>query len=465
MPGVASTNPALPMSGPQFASLPPDQQASYLRTLPPDSQAALLKDVRVMANRRFMRQSIEKYAYCPVSGGSGTSATYSSGTTLVFDLPVVGSGYAKGLLITYNLTVTLAAGTAATYLPTMGAPFNIFSELLLNYNGAQARMHPYMLKVVDATLGFERGVQNAVIAGQSVSGINTQIGGNANPGFQYPPTSTGANTWQGKMLLRLNAIDEYSSVPGMLPIMGVGNKPQLKLTCAPSFFAASPDPLLVPVGSGATGTGQALTSVTGNINVDVIYYDGTTMNDPSGIALDLTAEPTLQYYWDTPLNPLTSGTLNRQHIATLLEHWMVVGVVLDGNSATSQVPIPFIGASGANAGVANIAQFQLSADSVGQQNFQSWNVSNNISIYDHYDRQRRRYGQDLDPGVIVWVDAAGHGIPDSDNRNGSLVLNMQAGGYPATTHAYLMNSVSSANYTPRVETFLVSMNYNGLKIA
>jgi hypothetical protein len=42
---------------------------------------------------------------------------------------------------------------------------------------------------------------------------------------------------------------------------------------------------------------------------------------------------------------------------------------------------------------------------------------------------------------------------------------MQAGGYPATTHAYLVNSVSSANFTPRVETFLLSMNYNGLKIA
>jgi hypothetical protein len=465
MPGTAATNPAMPLSSAQFASLPPDQQAGYLRTLPPQSQAMLLKDVRVLNNRRFMRQSIEKYAYCPVSGGSGTSATYSSGTTLVFDLPVVGSGYAKALLVTYNLTVTLAVGTAATYLPTMAAPFNIFSELLLNYNGAQARMHPYLLKVMDEALGFERGIQNAVIAGQSVAGINTAIGGSAAPGFAYPTTSPGANTWQGKILLRLNAIDEMSSVPGMLPVMGVGNKPQLKLTCAPNFYAASPDPLLVPVGNGPSGTGQALTSVTGTINVDMIYYDGTTMTDPSGIPLDLTAEPTLQYYWDTPLNPLTTGTLNRQHIATLLEHWMVVSVVIDGNTSTAATPIPFIGASGANAGVANIAQFQLSADSVGQQNFQSWNVSNNISIFDYYDRSRRRYGQDFDPGVIIWVDAASHNVPDSDNRNGSLVLNMQAGGYPATTHAYLVNSTSSVNFTPRVETFLVSMNYNGLKIA
>src|SRR5215469_2414320 len=140
MPGVSSTNPAMPMNASQFAALPPDQQANYLKTLPPQSQQQLMRDVRVINNRKFMRQSIEKYAYCPVSGGSGTSATYSPGTTLVFDMHVVGSGYAKALLITYNLTITLATGTFAN---TAGNPWNFFSELVLNYNGAQIRCHPY----------------------------------------------------------------------------------------------------------------------------------------------------------------------------------------------------------------------------------------------------------------------------------------------------------------------------------
>lgn len=444
MPGTVSTNPGVNLNAAQFAAMPPDQQAAYLKNLPPSQQAAMMKDVRVIGNRKFMRHSVEKYAYCPVSGGSGVTAAYSPGTTIVFDLPVVGSGYAKGLLVTYSLTLTLG-GTTPVVQANAAAPWNIFQEVLLNYNGAQCRFHPYLLKVMDMALGFSRGAQNAVLAGQAIATINNNI---VSQGSGALPVTTGS-VWSGKFLIRLNAIDEFSSIPGMLPIMGIGNKPQLKLTPASSTLGF--DPLLSPV-STVSGT-NVTASFAGNINVDVIYYDGTTMDDVSGLTLDLTAEPTLQYYWDTPLNPLTSNTLVRQHIATLLEHWMVVSIVIDGLQST------------AFSTLGNIQQLQLSADSVGQQNFQSYNVSNNISIYDYYDRNRRRYGQDLDPGVIPWIDAATHNIADSDNRNGVLVLNMQAGGYPATTHAYQVGSVSSANTTPRVETFLVSMNYAGLKIA
>lgn len=447
MPGSASTNPAINLNAAQFAALPPDQQAAYIKNLPPSQQAALMKDVRVLGNRKFMRHSIEKYAYCPVSGGSGVNATYTPGTTIVFDLPVVGSGYAKGLLISYALTLTLG-GTNPVVQANAAAPFNIFQEVLLNYNGAQCRFHPYLLKVLDMMLGFSRGAQNAVLAGQAIGTINQNV---VSQGTSTMPVTTGS-VWKGKFLLRLNAVDEQSSIPGMLPIMGIGNKPQLKLTPASSTLGL--DPLLNPVSTvSGTNVTADFTTVAGTVNVDVIYYDGTTMDDVTGLTLDLTAEPTLQYYWDTPLNPLTANTLVRQHIATLLEHWIVVSIVIDGLQSNQFATL------------GNLTQLQLSADSVGQQNFQSYNVSNNISIYDYYDRNRRRYGQDLDPGVIPWIDAPTHNIPDADNRNGVVVLNMQAGGYPATTHAYQVSSVSSSNFTPRVETFLVSMNYAGLKIA
>lgn len=452
MPGVASMNPAMTLTPAQVAQLPPDQQRQYIRT-PADAAAVAqaAQQMRVAANRQFMRQSIERIAYCPVAGGSGTTATYTPGTTLVFDLPVVGSGYAKALLITYNLVFTLAAGSSAVYGATPAAPFNIFSELLVNYNGAQVRMHPYLLKLMDMTRGFGRGSQNAVLYGQKNATIDAQIVGTT-------PTSVGSNTWQGKLLVPLNALGE-DSVPGLLPVMGVGNKPQLKLTCAPNFVASDGtnfgDPLLNPIYS-VSGTGHAVTTpfTTGSINVDMLYLDGTTMSDPSGLVLDISQEPTLQYYWDTPLNPLTSGTLNRQHIATLLEHWYVFSIVIDGLSAAAFTTI------------SNLQQLQLSADSVGQQNFVSVNVSNNISVYDWYDRRRREFEQDLDVGVVPWVAAPTRNVVNPNNRNGAQVLNMQAGGFPAATHAYQVGSVSSSNgATPRVETFLVSLNYNGLKIA
>lgn len=442
--GIANQNPAMVLTPSQIATLPPHQQTPYLRGMSPEQQQLVqqaARDATLMSNRQFMRQSVEKIAYCPVSGGSGVTAAYTAGTTLVFDLPVVGSGYATGLLITYSLTLTLG-GTSPVVAANAAAPWNIFSEMLLNYNGAQCRLHPYVLKVLDMTLGFSRGAQNSVTAGQS----NTTITSNINSTI---PVTT-ASVWTGKFFFPLNVIAR-DSVPGILPVMGVGNKPQLKLTCAPSTLGF--DPLLSPV-SLVSGT-SVTASFAGNINVDMIYLDGTTMSDPSGLTVDITSEPTLQYYWDTPLNPLTANTLNRQHIATLLEHWYVISIVMDGNQSTSFI----------NTSLSNLTQFQLSADSVGQQNFMSWNVSNNISVFDFYNQRRREWGQDLDPGVIVWVAAPTRNVVDADNRNGTQVLNMMAGGYPAATHAYQVSSVSSTNYTPRVETFLISLNYNGLKIA
>ncbi len=469
--GAGNMNPAMVLTPQQIAALPPNEQVPYLRAMSPAQQQIVANAQHqnlLEANRQFMRMSVEKFAYCPVSGGSGTTAAYSAGTTLVFDLPVVGSGYVKGLLITYNLTLTLG-GTTPVVTPNQAAPFNIFSEVLLNYNGAQCRFHPYILKVIDQVLGYSRPAQNAVIAGQQLNAVDAQLNNgaagsgilNVGTGFKYPAVTTGS-LWNGKIYLRLNQLGE-DTTPGILPVMGVGNKPQLKLTCAPSTLGN--DPLLNPV---ATVSGTTVTaSLAGTIAVDMIYLDGTTMSDPAGLVIDISAEPTLQYYWDTPLNPLTANTLVRQHIATLLEHWMVVSFVLDTNQTPATVATGLSGNPFINPALTSMQQLELSADSVGQQNFQVWNVSNNISIFDWYWKTRLRYGQDLDPGVVLWVNAPGSGIVDTDNRNGTQVLNMQAGGYPAATHAYLVNPVGPGvgGFTARVETMLVSMNYNGLKIA
>lgn len=464
----------------QVANLPSDQQGLYMANLSPSEQALVhqeAKNAKVAMNRAFMRQSIERIAYCPVSGGSGVTATFVPGTTLYFDLPVVGGGYAKALLVTYNLTVTEATGTSAAYVPSVAAPFNLFQELQVVYNGAQCRMHPYVLKVVEEVQGYAKYIpQNGIPAGfNRVTAIDNQIGFIGGAGFiQDVPqvtTAVGANTWQGKILLRLNAIGE-DTVPGVLPVMGVGNKPQIKLTCAASMLGN--DPLLNPT-TASGGTAGWATTVSGTVNVDMVYLDGTSMSNPSGIALDITQEPTLQYYWDTPLNPLSANLLMRQHIATLLEHWYVISVVIDGNNNIVG-PDNYPGSRNHFAQISNLQQLQLSADSVGQQNFFNFNVSNNVSIYDYYDRLIRRvHGVDLDPGVVLWVDAPARGVLDPDNRNGIQALNMQPGGYPAATHAYFVGSTggaTSATYVagapfavPRVETFLISMNYAGLKLS
>lgn len=402
----------------------------------------------IQANRNFMRGSIERVAYCPVTGGSGTSATYNPGTTLFYDLPVVGSGYAIGLLITYNVNFTL--NNTGTYAVNAAAPFSLFSEIKLDYGNTQIRTHPYFAcKVLDMLKGYQTAAQNRVISGNNDATIAANIVGST------PIVANGStnNQWQGKMLVRLNPLG-IDSVPGVLPIMGVGNKPQLKLTCTPTFIGN--DPLLHPI-SNPTGSSPAATFGTATVNVDVIYLDGTNMVSPAPLTMNLAGEPTCQYIWDAALTPFASGSIQRQRFITLLEHWYAVSIIIDGNQ------------SNIFAAHSNITGFQLSPDGTGQNYFKNWNISNNVSIYDYYDRDVRRvHGQDFDPGVIVWVDAPARGLSNPDNRNGHQVLNMQPnGGFTAATHAYQVGSVTTTTtgLTPRVETFLVSMNYDGLRLA
>lgn len=417
---------------------------------PSAHDAAAAQQAVIQANRNFMRGSIERVAYCPVTGGSGTTAAYSPGTTLYFDLPVVGSAYAKALLITYNVYFQLT--NAGTYTVNAAAPFNIFSEIKLDYGNTQVRTHPYFLKVLDQLKGFQTGAQNRVLAGNNDSNIAANVVGST------PIVADGStwNQWQGKILLRLNPLGE-DTVPGILPIMGVGNKPQLKLTCATNVIGN--DPLLNPISNSSTGAATVGSSSTHTslINVDVIYVDGTNMAGPAPLQMNLASEPTIQYIWDAPLTPFSANSIQRQRVITLLEHWYMVSLIIDG------------GQSNTFATLSNITGFQLSPDGTGQNVFKNWNISNNVSIYDYFDREVRRvHGQDLDPGVIVWVDAPARGITNPDSRHGHQVLNMQPnGGFTAATHAYQVGSVttSTSGLTPRVETFLCSMNYDGLRIA
>ena len=381
----------------QIMSLPADQQQQYLAGLAPQQRAIFTQELVNMGNADFMRNSIEKTAQCFVTGGSGQNAAFSStGATLSFDLPTT-QGFAKGLLIEYNLTVTLAAGTNATYIATPTAPWSIFSRVELDYNGPQVVTHPYIMKLLDMTKGFTRGAQNRVLAGQNDSTIAAHIVGT-------PAVNVGANTWRGYMYLPFNALSDESPY-GLLPINGVGNRPQLKLTCNNSLFGTDPFTNAIVAG---TGTGQAVSSITGNINVDCVYLDGTNMESITPKVLqNWQGMPTVQYFWESSLTPFSGGNaLNKFTISTKLEHWYAFAIVIDGQQSNN-----FISA------LSNLTAFGLSPDPVGQQFFKNYNIANNQSIDNYHDRQiRRPFGQDMDEGVIVWVAAPGLGVVDADNK-------------------------------------------------
>ncbi len=438
--GAAPTQ--MSLSPAQIMQLPPQQQQAYIASMSPQMQAIYHTEALNMGNADFMRNSVEQPIYCPVTGGSGTSAAYSPGTTLNFDLPNT-DGYAKALLIRYNLAVTPAAGAAATYQLTPAAQWAIFSRLVLNYGGQQINTHPYFLKQLDMAGGRLEGAQNKVLSGQNDAIITGQIVDST------PLVPNVANTWSGFMLLRLNPISNESPY-GLLPLNGQGNSPQMQLTCAPNLFGT--DPLLNGICAGPSGTGQAVT-VTGSIKVDAIVLDGTNMESVQTKSLQgLIGMPTMQYGWESSLTPFNANLLNTFTIKTKLEHWMMVAIVIDGQQSTSFI-----------SGLNNLSQFGLAADPTFRHFFYNAGISNNIPIYDWFDRRRREIKQDLDEGVLMWVNAPTRGVVDASNRNGSQFLNCYADGFPGATHGYQVGAVGSV-CTPRVELFMISKNRQGLAV-
>lgn len=454
----------------QVAMLPSNEQATRMSQMTPAEQQLVAmegKNMKSAANKRWLRKSIERVGYCPAAGSGANSQPFAANTTLVFNFPVLGGAYLRGILIRWSINLTFAAGTGATYALSDSAPYTIFNEIDVLLNSKQIYTHPMIIPAMEALYGYARPPLNAVPAGlpnltvmNNVEGVQSANGSNVyGPSF-FNGATTGTTTWSGQFYLPFNAIN-YQSVPGLLPAHGVGNIPQIKLVCNNQLLGNDPHISPIVATAGTAGWGVTVNAGASTfVQVDAVYSDGATMDDPNGVAIDITGEPTLQYNIDTQLNPLTAGTLVRQHINTLLEHVYVISYIIDGQ------------ANGKYATQANIQSLQLSADSIGKENFFSYNVANNIPVSDYFDRLARRvHGQDFQPGMIVWADAPGRGTVDSDNRDGIQTLNMRPGGYPATTHAYQVNTVGGATPVdtnpkaqPRVETLLISLNDEGLKL-
>lgn len=433
----------------QLAIMSPDQRAAYIAALPSDQQASALQAMQSSikeANRTFMRRSIEKVATCPPTAGGGvTTQAFVLSSSLSFDFPTANGGYAIALFINVSANLTLAAGTGATYAANAACPYNFVKEIDVIYNGNQIRTHPYFLKVLAMTLGFGRNQPFTNVAGQTVTNYQSGFG-------TFPvPVTAATRTYQYKYWMPLNALARDNPA-GVLPLQGVGNKAQIKIVCCDTLLGN--DPLLNPF-SAAGGTGNAITLNAGassQVNVDVIYLDGTNLWSPTNLQLSLVDEPTVQYYWDIQYSPLVTTNVMVQKIGVLLKHFMVVSLFIDGTSAT------------AFATSTNLSVLRFAQDMVGQNSFIKYGLDSNVAVMDFFLQRRMQYGQDLDEGVVVWVDAMTRGIVDPDNRHGEQALNMEADGWTSATHGYQTSTINSLGTFGRVETFLLSLNTKGLKI-
>lgn len=434
-------------SAQNLAGMSPAEREAYFGSLSPEARSGAEADYMAFADearRHFMALAVNKYAPCPVVGG-GFTTPYSSGGALTFDFPTAGGAYAQALLVIAKLTVNCAVGTGAAYAINQGAPLTLFDNIQINLNGTQHALRPYMLKYLAQLRGYVRPPEPAqVLAGQK----STRVEANLNNGGTYP-VATGNNTWNFYFRLPFHALSDASAV-GLIPMQANGTKAQVVLTCAPSQLGN--DPILHAIRTTA-GTGAAVT-VSGTIQIDAEYKDGTNMWQSQALALDLNGLPTTQYIRDQVLGNLVAASINRGRLTTLLQHYLVLLTIVDATTAGQFV-----------SNWDNVQYFDLAMDSVGQNTFFKFGTGTNVSIYDYLERFRRDFGQDLDDGILPIVVGWGRNVVDSDNRDGVQALNMMQGGWPDVNYGIQLGSVGGASgVNQRIEVHLVSLNPQGLKL-
>lgn len=402
-------------------------------------------DANALANADYLARCQPQVAVCPPTNG-GITQNYAFATTLYYNLPTADNAMLSDLLVTCTISLAFATGTAATYAANASMPWGLFDRIIVTYNGTQAQLRPILLKYywylrgygsVGSMLDFTVTGRPTITTVQNILFASTVPA----PGAVVAAGNVAVN-WAFRVPLR--ALHELNPA-GVLPIMGQGTKGQVAIVCQTA--ALGPDPLL-NVAASTGGSGNAITVNGGStVKCEAIYMDGTTLWSSTPLILDLVGEPTAQYYIDLPLTPLVAGVVNRQAITTLLQHYLVLTIIVDGNQSNKF------------ALTSNIAELEFDKDSVGRNPFYIYGASTNVSVIDFFERVRQYLGQDLDEGIIPWVVAWLFNQQAPDLREGVMVLNMTQGGWTDTHYGAQLTTINGvANAPARFDTYLVSLN-------
>ena len=167
--------------------------------------------------------------------------------------------------------------------------------------------------------------------------------------------------------------------------------------------------------------------------------------------MDLTGNPTVQWVIDNRVTNLQAGTLTKGQLKTQLRHYYLFSIIIDGNQSST-----FATSN-------NIVGMELDPDATGNNPILRFGQGTNVGISEYFREVRKIFGQDMDPGVIPWVTAPAKHQPDASNQLGNMVLNMMPDGWTTVYQGYQLAAIGGvAGITPRVETFVISANPQGL---
>ena len=422
----------------------------------PQSQQAVQAQLAVLAkkaaNKRYISECVRKITPA-LTNGQPTQA-YVNGQPLTYNLPQVNNGYARGIIVRTTLSYTLAAGTSAVYGLTAAGNLAIFDTIEVKYNRSQIKFRPLWLRQL-ALSGALEWISIPSIGG---SGYGGQQDDTAYVDAYLSPTMTvavGANTYQQDIFIPFNLLSPFED-RGLLPCMPGETGIQVILNCSASLFGTDPVYNAIYL---VSGTGGAISAVTGTCKVIEIYSDGEVYRQTQALNYDMSAlDGTIQIQQDSPLTALVTGTAqhNTAGLTIIGKHYYVGLLVVDFNQSNKY------------AASTNINYLDISKDGVGANTFQRWGQGSNLDIQDWYWMARQKHrNNDLDQGVFFFIEAPLTGQTswgDGGGLDGMQYLDNSTLGWPAWHYSVGLNTINGlgAPNAARIEPLCVYVNPQGL---
>lgn len=423
--------------------------------MPQQSQAAVQQQLAIMAKRqgnyRYMKECIVKKAPA-LTNGLPTQA-FQNSTPFTFNLPQPNNAFARGLVIRTTLSYTLAVGTSAVYGLTAAGSLGIYDTIEVKYNKSQIKFRPIWLRHLALAGGMRQYSQPTIAStdggGQSDASLASYIA-------PTMPVATGAQTYQQDIFIPFNWLSPYET-RGLLPAMPGETGIQVIATSAASLFG--PDPIFNCIYL-VSGSGGAVSAVSGTIKVLMVYSDGEVYSQPAALPYDMTVlQGTIQAQMDNPLTGLVAGAaqVNRGGLNILGQHQYVGLAVVDGNQSNSYSL------------TSNLLYISSDKDSVGANSFYKYGQGTNMDVQEFLSDARFRHNNhDLDEGIFFMVEAplaqdAVYGVAGTRDANFGQYLDNTVNGWPAWHYGFSFTSLNTlGTVTPRIEPFCVYVNPVGL---
>jgi len=411
-------------------------------------QAQLARMGKLADNRRYLIEAMKKLAPALTSGSP--TQPYVASQAITFNLPQPNNAFASGIVIRTTLAYTLAVGTGAAYAKTASGILGVYDTIEIVYNRSQIKFRPLWLRQL-ALMGAIEMPSIPSVGGSGFGGgqnDNTYLGPYL---LTDLPTATGAQTAQFNMWVPFNifAADESR---GLLPTMPGELGIQVKLTPAASLLG--PDPVYNSL-YASSGTGHAVTAVSGTCKVVLLYRDGesTTTQNLLPYHMDV-LDGTIQIQQDAIYTPLVVGSAQKNLVPLSIvgKHHYVGALLVDGNQ------------SNAYALASNINYLASCKDGIGANVFWAVGVGTNLDVQDFYWMERfKHFNNDLDPGVLFFFEAELQQSSDYSSRgssfDGTMYLDNSTNGWPAWHAAIGINTQNSlGTVTPRVELLTAYVN-------